>query len=919
MRRSRLARGPCAHGAIALALALCGCGHDEPAPGAGDAPWQAPPEYCEDVSFETWPALKRCTTGSGSFGRWSVDDLGFAAYDYHLDQHADARARYPVTEVDAEGEAIDRRDHWSAFGNRRVNAWLNNDGAIEVVTQDRGVEYLNKIDADNGAHGGGFGYLSDGSATWCTAYAHRPAAARTTRRFGMGYGESSMEYRQVRTRRVTASPPGLAPVVISDVSFENLSAATQTLTHWEYWDVARRSIEISWLVSGSTFKHIPKSTREQRDARNGLFNETVHSETNGSLLFVTRDWAEKEPRLAANTPSAIDHYANTPFLASLFDAPTDTFVDKAAFFGAGGVAAPDAVSQNLPGAGTPNDVLAVGSAQGQPHLMVMRHDFTLAPGESKALRFAYGYARSGETPQLDAAWRAPTFSTRDAYAGALAPRLLRFFAEDEPVLTRELAWHSYQLETSVGWRDYFQGAVVPQGSAYLYLHGADGAARDLGLFAVPLVYTDPELARDELRLFMGVQYADERFSYAFQGHGMLDDASIHTAPSDLPLFFLWALGEYVGATGDVGFLDSTAPYYPRGARPDARVWDHLVGALRHQFDVVGTGEHGLIRVQTGDWSDGIVVGAPDRALAIAKGESVPNTQMAAAVLPRIADLVEPRDSALSKEIRDQVAAYRKALEPEWRGKFFSRAYFGDGKPVDPSRINLEAQIWALIGDTFAEPTQRQTLIEEIAKRLDDPSPTGATLHPGEQVWPAISAPLTWGYALSDPERAFTHFRKNTLAAHAQTFPDVWYGIWSGPDGTTSTDGYAWSSQVTPMTDFPVQNNNAHAMPILAAIRLLGIDARADGLQVRLPPVARRLAIDTALVALDAGTRSVRLRYRPPAKRPRSVHLHAPTGHTLISATQNGAPVSLPPGATAHVFDADFASVQELDLQIQLSP
>jgi hypothetical protein len=84
-------------------------------------------------------------------------------------------------------------------------------------------------------------------------------------------------------------------------------------------------------------------------------------------------------------------------------------------------------------------------------------------------------------------------------------------------------------------------------------------------------------------------------------------------------------------------------------------------------------------------------------------------------------------------------------------------------------------------------------------------------------------------------------------------------------------------------------------------------------------VARRLAIDTALVALDAGTRSVRLRYRPPAKRPRSVHLHAPPGHTLHSATQNGSLVTLPPGVAAHVFEADFASVQELDLQIQLSP
>jgi hypothetical protein len=904
---------------VLVVVLLSACGSDEPVPAAGDPTWRPPAEQCDDPIFDDLSSVPACSTGSGSFGRWASDALGLVAYDYRLDQHADARAAYPVTEVDAEGTQIDRRDHWSAFGNRRVNAWLNNDGAIEVVTQDRGVEYLNKIDADGGAHGGGFGWLSDGTEHWCTAYANRPAAARTTRRFGMGYGETSMEHRDVRVRRVTASPPGLAPVVISDVSFENLSAAPKTLSHWEYWDVARRSIEISWLVSGSAFTHIPKTTREQRDARNALFDETAHYQPSAGLLWVARDWAGAEPRLAVSAPSAVDHYANTPFLAALTDAPRDVWVDQAAFFGDGGVALPDAVRTDAGGMGGADGVVANGNGADQPLVLVMRHDFDLAPGAQKTLRFAYGYARSGEAPQIDAAWRDPNYSARQEYASALQPRLVRFAAEGEAVLTRELLWHSYQLETSVGYRDYFQGAVVPQGSAYLYLHGADGAARDLGLFAVPLVYSDPELARAELRLFMGVQHADERFSYAFQGHGMLDDASIHTAPSDLPLFFLWALGEYVGATGDEGFLDAAAPYYPRDARPNAQVWDHLVGALRHQFDVVGTGEHGLIRVQTGDWSDGIVVSAPDRALAIEKGESVPNTQLAVAVLPRIADLVAARDPALAAEIRDKVLGYRAALKEQWRGAFFSRAYFGDGEPVDADRINLEAQIWALIGDTFESPEQRATLVTQIAEQLDDPSPTGATLLPGEQVWPAISAPLTWGYALSDPERAFRHFRKNTLAAHAQAFPDVWYGIWSGPDGTTSSDGYAWSSQVTPMTDFPVQNNNAHAMPILAAIRLLGIDARADGLHIRLPPVGRRLSIDTALVALDAGRTNVRLRYRARAKRLRRVQVDAPAGHVIASAEQDGAAVALPPNTTSHVFDADFAARDELDLRLVLSP
>ncbi len=418
---------------------------------------------------------------------------------------------------------------------------------------------------------------------------------------------------------------------------------------------------------------------------------------------------------------------------------------------------------------------------------------------------------------------------------------------------------------------------------------------------------------------MGIQYADERFSYAFQGHGKLDNAGIHTAPSDLPLFFVWALGEYLGATGDLGFLDEHAPYWPRESRPDARVFNHLVGALRHLFDAVGTGEHGLIRIGTGDWSDGIVVEAKDRELAVAKGESIPNTQMAVAVLPRIADVLDAREPALAAEIRSRVEGFREALTKTWNGKFFYRAYFGDGKPVYENTINLESQIWALIGDTFAAPGDRQTLIDTIAEKLDDPSPVGATLLPGTQVWPAISAPLTWGYSLSDPERAWQHFARNTLSAHARAFPDVWYGIWSGPDGLSAKSGRAWKSQVTPMIDFPVQNNNAHAMPLLAALRIAGIDATATGLAVAPRGTAHPFTLVTRVIELSVSDSRVAGRYRPTGKSPRTLSLSAPPGRGIASLIAGGQNVN-PSGAGSTVtLQVDPTTEDGLEFEMELSP
>lgn len=905
---------------IASLVAL-GCGEDERAPAedAGDPAWRPPAESCEAPNLEDPTRFSECSRGSGIFGRWVLDLRGAPAYDYRLDQHADARASYPVSEKGDDGEPLDRRDHWAAFGNQRVNAHFFNDGMIELVTQDRGVEYLNKLDESEHAWAGGFGWLSDGEERWCTAYKWRPKAARTERRFGMGYAESAMHHRGVTARRVTAAPPGDVAAIVSDVTLENTSTEPKTLTHWEYWDVFRRPIEISWVVAGDPFTLAPESARDARDERNAWFDEQVGWDAATGRLALRRSWAGPGERPGRDQPSAADHWANSPFLAAPLGGVDDVFVDQASFFGAGPVAEPEAVQFDVSGLGGESVSLAPKNALGQPHAFVMKSVVTLAPGEKKTLRFVYGYTREGEPFPDDPSWHDPSYGAREAAADDLEDKLFYFAEKSAPELGRELAWHAYQVEASVGHRDYWQGAVVPQGSAYLYLHGADGAARDLGLFTLPLVYTNPELARAELRLYMGIQLADERFSYAFQGHGMLDDAGIHSAPSDLPLFFLWALGEYLGASGDLGFLDEKAPYWPRESRPDATVWSHTVGALRHLFDVVGTGEHGLVRIGTGDWSDGILQEAPDRELALAKGESVPNTQMAVAVLPRIAALVEARAPELAAEVAERVQGYRQALTDAHTSEFFYRCYFGDGKPRYDTTINLEAQIWALVADTFDSGLTRETLTAEIAEKLDDPSPIGATLTPGAQVWPAISAPLTWGYALSDPARAWKHFTRNTMTAHALAFPESWYGIWSGPDGVSSKSGWAWKSQVTPMTDFPVQNNNYHSLPLLAALKIAGVEATAEGLELSPRVPSRSFSLRTKLIELSQKGATLSGRYRPSGKTARMLVLHAPKGEQVKRACRNGNCVDVPSGATKIALALEPGNEPSLDFEMMTEP
>ncbi len=911
-RRAR----PLALLAASVLAAACG-GDDAPVPAAppADPPYVPPPESCDAPDLDDLAAFPHCNTGSGVFGTWIVDDLGLPAYEYGLDQNADPRAAWFNT------EGLDRREHWAAFGNSRVNAMSFNDGYIELTTQDRGETYVNKFDASQGNYAGGFSYLDDGAAAWSTAYRWRPAGSRTTRRFGMGYAEASMEHRGVRVLRRTFAPAGDAPLVIDEVTIENLSNDFRSLRHYEVWDVARRPVEINWVVSGLPFTTVPAEARKQRDDRNALFDEEVRWDPAGSILGLRRTHAAGVAPPPREVPDPVDYYPGDPFVAALVGEVADVYTDQATFFGEGGPGAPTAVASRAAGHGLAAGVVAERApAAGQPRALILRSDLTLAAGEARTLRFAYGYAPMGAAWPIDEIYRDPSRDLLSEQAAELKKHLFLFAEGRSPELHREMAWHTYQMEASVGYREYWGTHVVPQGSAYLYLHGADGAARDLSLFAVPLVYTHPSLAREELALNMMVTHAaDRRISYAFQGHGMLDDAlGIHSKPSDLTLFLLWSLSEYIGATGDTAFLDAPMPFYPIEADPGATVWDHVHDAVRHLFDVVGTGEHGLIRVGTGDWSDGIVFEAPDRDLAIASGESVPNTQMAVAVLPRVADLVEPRDAALAAEIRARVDALRAALEAAWTGSFYGRAYFGDGDLAYAGTIHLEAQVWPLIAD-IPTPSDRAALIAEIRAQLDDPSPMGATLLPGGQVWPAISALLTWGYARTDPDLALAHLARNTMAARAVAYPEVWYGIWSGPDGVlgpgTDRPGEAWYSQVTPMTDFPTMNNNQHAMPILAALRAAGIEATATGLRLDPRSSARTFSLSTEL--LDLSQRGSRLSgaYRPTGAGARTLEIVAPPGSTIASATQDGAPVAVPPGSTSITLQIPPAGASAFEVEI----
>ena len=194
----------------------------------------------------------------------------------------------------------------------------------------------------------------------------------------------------------------------------------------------------------------------------------------------------------------------------------------------------------------------------------------------------------------------------------------------------------------------------------------------------------------------------------------------------------------------------------------------------------------------------------------------------------------------------------KLLHEAFGGRWFGRAWLRNRDDIpyllgndnrnnnSDTYIDLEAQPWGLLSPTLLAMSDKQKVFNEIESQLNEPSPIGPLQSPTGFVWPAISQLLPWSYVRNDnSSAAWNVFLKHLYANHANVFPDIWLGIWSGPDGWVSTNsgnvpdlhgyvGGTWYSLVTPMIDFPVSNSNPDAMMLFALERMIGLEPSVDG-------------------------------------------------------------------------------------------
>jgi hypothetical protein len=774
--------------------------------------------------------------GSGNFGRWQVDRFGLPAYSYTIDPSSAPQAH--------QSELAGSTDAWHQLGNDSLVADAHNLGYVQLWSQARAYQWVNRFEADAGHYAGGYGYLRLGDRTISTLYGDRPAGARTERDFGSGYFHRRTASKPVDVNEAVYAPFGNAPLLLHDVTIRNTSHRRVVASWVEYWDV--------------------NPYDEYRDTHLGLAPPRFSKRAR--TLSV------------AEAPDEIDSSPLSVFAAALRGRVRGWETNGAAFFGGGGRANPAQVA-----AGALGQSIAPAVAEGDTGatMFALRSPVKLRPGQSVTLRYAYGAAHAAQIASLVKHWRradAPFARSQRAW-GSWVPRAS--FSGKNRWLSRELAWDAYMLRSGATFEETCGHHIVSQGGYYQYDFGWQAAYRDPLQHALPLIYSDPGLAREILRYSAQEQNrVTGEIPYAMGE--MCRPLAEQGTSNDLDVWLLWTAAEYGLASRDLSFFNERARWRDGGS---STLWKHLVRAFTHQESLRGP-HGGYSTVGTvGDWSD-----LSTTILGMTESNLV--TAQLAYVYPRLAQLADARGAkGFARKLRAAAAQDRAATANQWTGRgWYSRGYHDD-QQLGVGSIYGEPQPWALLAGI---PTrgQARTLVANIRRYLtgmgappqlhgpaqigssqsparDDPDVTERTfagVSPNNAVFPggawySVNGWLTMAlarmtgtvpHARAD---AFGELRRNTLAAHAHAYPDHWNGVISVDDvcyAYYETDpsgcGIGFSA------DYDTQIMHQPAWSLFDTIVLAGIHPTRGGYRIdpQLPTRSFSLRLSRAGVAYSQG-------------------------------------------------------------------
>ena len=278
-----------------------------------------------------------------------------------------------------------------------------------------------------------------------------------------------------------------------------------------------------------------------------------------------------------------------------------------------------------------------------------------------------------------------------------------------------------------GWAAYQALACRLLARGSLYQSGGAIGFRDQLQDAVNLLLLGAEPARRQILLSCAHQFSEGDVCHWWHPDAGRE-RGVRTRISDDLLWLPWALVEYVEKTGDVSLCtertawlsapelsdnerERYAPLSP--TRETGSVLEHAVRALQCVWRR-GRGDHGLLKIGTGDWNDGF-----DRV----EGESVWLSFFFSHTAHRFADLLDSLGVEGGAALREAARTVGEAAEAAWDGAWYRRGYFADGTPLGGAenadcQIDAIAQSWAVLCPE-TNPAHRKTALMSAVERLFD--------------------------------------------------------------------------------------------------------------------------------------------------------------------------------------------------------
>jgi cyclic beta-1,2-glucan synthetase len=343
----------------------------------------------------------------------------------------------------------------------------------------------------------------------------------------------------------------------------------------------------------------------------------------------------------------------------------------------------------------------------------------LAPGQVEEIYFLLGEGKDRQESlalitkyqdqdQIELAWQAVHHLWNDLLGGILV---------QTPDAGMDLMLNRWLLYQTVSCRLWARSALYQSGGAYGF--------RDQLQDVLAVLQTQPGLAREQI--LNAAQHQFEAGDVLHWWHPP-SGRGVRTRFSDDLLWLPFVTAGYVAATGDAAILDEQVAFLKaEELKPEEgerygqfestsetfSLFEHCRRALEKGSTA---GIHGLPRMGSGDWNDGMnLVGAGGR------GESVWLGWFLHATLTRFANLCTIRKDDPQAYLQ-QAADLARALETHaWDGDWYLRAFYDDGTKLgasrdDECRIDAISQSWAVLSRA-ADPQRAAHAMESVNQHL----------------------------------------------------------------------------------------------------------------------------------------------------------------------------------------------------------